>query len=206
MNEMQYFVSIQNNAYCRWQAELLIESFKHHHLDQQLVVAIADNQQPDVPIYEKNLRAHERKFVYMDFGQEYKAFNKTRSLMFALEQNLLQKPFAILHPDMLLLNPIQVPQESFVYDINPAYVNNLKPFLKNRLEYLFRESPGDWFAWIPLGDTMVFNKDIPDSFFKRVHFELELLVKEFGADSKLKLEKGAWLLAIYREIIFEETG
>ncbi len=198
--KMQYFVSIQNNAYSRWQAELLIESFKYHGLEDQLVVVIADNDQPDIPEFSKNLLAHKRKHTYMNFGQKFKPFNKTRSLIWALDEGkVLQKPFVLLHPDMLLLNPIEPRKESFVYDINDSY--DLK-FLSERVSLAMREREGEWFSWIPLGDTMIFNEDIPNSFFVKAHLELESLVKEFGVDTKLKLEKAAWLLTAYKEIMF----
>lgn len=201
MTDMQYFVSIEDNAYCRWQAELLIESFKYHGLQNQLVIGIADNEKPDIDAFKKNLDAHERKFKHKSVG---KTFNKTRSLLLALEKGFLKKPFTLLHPDMLLLTPIEVKSQSIVYDLNPSYVDGLKAILSDKLAELMRYQRYDWFSWIPLGDTMIFNQDVRYEFFISVHQELINLTKRFGEG--LKLERAAWLLTIYKNIIFNEES
>ncbi|RDJ35666.1 MAG: hypothetical protein DWQ19_12675 [Crenarchaeota archaeon] len=196
---MQYFVSIPNTAYYRWQAELLIESFKYHKLQNNLIIVINENKEPDLPEFKKNLLAHEQKYVYVNFGKQ---FNKIRSLIWALEEGKLQKPFTLLHPDMLLLKPVEIPKESVLYDINTNF-NAIEPFVKNRIKELFSEHNSEGFTKIPLGDTLIFNKDVPNSLFVRMHHELKKLVGKFG-DVK-HLERAAWLLAIYNEIIFEEN-
>ena len=200
MSEMQYFVSIENNAYCRWQTELLIESFKYHNLQDNLVIAIAHNEENDIPNFTKNISAHTNKFVHENLGQKCKSFNKTRSLIMALENGLLKKPFVLLHSDMLLFNPMTIKQ-NFVYDINTSDLDEIKNLLSNRIKESLQKKDG-WFAWIPLGHTMIFDEKIPDSFFIAMHRTLESLLKEFG-NLKL-LERAAWLLTIYKELIFNE--
>jgi len=193
---MQYFVSIENTAYHLWQAELLVESFKYHKLEDDLLVVIADNQTPTYTAYKNNLINHKNKFVVPNFG---KAFNKIRSVMWALEEGHLKKPFVLLHPDMVLQKPIPQKNNSIVFnqENNQALKKKLAGYLKKCL--IAQES--EWFLWMPLGSTLIFNDDVPDIFFTHVCEEIYPLMKEFGQDCNL--ESFAWVTAIYKHILFK---
>ena len=106
---MDYFVSIENTPYHRWQVELLIESFKAQNMADNLLVAIANNTSPQHDVYTNNLFAHPRKFVHANVGKEagYLPLNKLFALYTATKSGLLTQPFAVLHPDMMLLKPIE---------------------------------------------------------------------------------------------------
>ena len=196
---MQYFVSMENTSYYLWQIELLIESFKYHHLENDLIITITENKNPSFTGYKKNLINHKNKFVVMDFGKEH---NNLRSLMWALETKNLKKPFVLMHPDMVLLNPIEEKEDNIVFNLD-----NLNDELKKELSIYMKEvlkkmSIDYWFMWIPLGDTLIFDKKVPDSFFTDVYQELQLLIQKFG--SKLnKIETVAWMMAIYKHVFFD---
>ena len=104
---MDYIVSIENTPYYRWQVELLIESFKLCNMEDQLLIAIASSTSSST-LYMKNLASHDRKFVHDNYGaaRGHLPLNKLYAVYTALTSNLLKQPFAMIHPDMLLLNPI----------------------------------------------------------------------------------------------------
>ena len=79
---MKYFVSIENTSYFYWQIELLIQSFKMHGLENDLIISIADNQIPKNNMYFKNLIKHKNLYSHENVGKErnYLPLNRIYSL------------------------------------------------------------------------------------------------------------------------------
>jgi hypothetical protein len=104
---MKYFVSIENTAYFRWQAELLIQSYKRHSLENDLVVAVADSKYTGSG-YTDNLNALPGVFSHPNYGLEHghPAMNKLYGLTVAVEKGLLGDTYTVLHPDMVLYKPV----------------------------------------------------------------------------------------------------
>ena len=122
---MQYFVSIENSSFFYWQAELLIESFFMHGLQDNLVIAVAENDRPKIKGYSSNLVRYGKKFMHSNSGLEagHLPLNRAVAIRTALAEGMLGFPFSVIHSDMILRKPF--PEEGFC----PGYgmvVNSLE--------------------------------------------------------------------------------
>ena len=109
---MDYFVSVDNSVFNRWQLELLIESFKFYELEDSLSVALSDVNENGLQIFDKNLKNHKRKVTYADYGaiRGYKPLNFLYNLYFAVRDGVVAQPFYCLSPDVVLK---KIPQTEF---------------------------------------------------------------------------------------------
>lgn len=125
---MEYFVSTENTPYNNWQIELLIESFKHHGCEKDLLVTIADEDVFFMPFAYNNIVNHERFFENQNLGKQqgYEPLNDLYFLIWALENKNLSQPFMYIPTDVVLKNP----NYSYKFDsIYPEVVFKPNPFL-----------------------------------------------------------------------------
>lgn len=120
---MQYFVSAENSSYFYWQLELLIESFLMHGLDKALVVGLAENDDQKIRGYSSNLVKYGTKFMIPNDGVNfgYPPLNRINSIRYALAHGVLKFPFAMIHADMILREPLKLSEEEETYGV---IVNN----------------------------------------------------------------------------------
>jgi hypothetical protein len=161
---MQYFVSIEKKSYFYWQIELLIHSFKRYGLEDQLVIAIADTEEKAaVP---KNLSKC-NFFLHENYGKKigYLQANKPLSILEARKKEILRKPFVILEPDMVLLEPIQ---DAYKEDIIGNYTQylELNELEKDHKEY-YNFLQNFHKKWQPFGPIFIVNRD-EDKLYNRV--------------------------------------
>lgn len=106
---MKYFVSIENINHYYWQIELLIQSFKMHGLEDDLIIAIAENDSIKSTPYVMNLSKHKNCISHANAGRENGCLelNRIFSLSKAFSENILTFPFTVLHSDMVLRKPIE---------------------------------------------------------------------------------------------------
>lgn len=189
---MKYFVSIENIPYFHWQIELLIESFKYHNLQDQLIIGIANNDSGSLPEFVGNLLEHKNKFFHFNYGQEYKKFNKIYSLILAIKHNLIEQPFAIIHPDMLLFKPLSNFDENVVFNVDYEYsTNKIESFISSILSE--KHISEETMKTLPLGDILVFN-NVPLTFFNRV---IDRIHQVWDKLADPRSEKYGWMLAMY---------
>ena len=199
---MDYFVSIENTMYYHWQISLLIKSFES--IKDKLCIAITDTQ-PKIslpPILEK----HKRKFFHNDYGKEryYEKFNTIISLMGALDEGVISTPFTLIHPDMVLVSPVEEFEEDIVFSLEISKeTDELKGRLKSVIDTIrnYLQIPEDTLPWLPLGDVITFNK-VPDNFFHRVLENMETLFKQTEKEmilygSQWNIYKAALIITIY---------
>lgn len=186
---MQYFVSIENNAYFHWQTELLIESFKLKGLQDSLVIGVADSKPGAAPLSVKNLLNHKNKFKHINYGEskDLPSLNKIYSLVSALKEGMLKQPFTLLHPDMLLFKPIEFDlQHNITYQHDPSSDDKIA-----KVKFDVQNRFGS--TWVGFGNTMIF-KDVPLDFFENTLSIMESLQKEHG--NHWDVEKAAWLYSL----------
>lgn len=201
---MQYFVSIEKKSYFYWQIELLIHSFKRYGIEDELVIAVADTEEKSgVP---KNLSKC-NFFLHRNYGKEigYLQANKPLSILEARKKDILRKPFVILEPDMVLLEPIQ---DNYQEDIVGNYtqyleLSELKKDHKDYHEFL----SGFHNKWQPFGPIFIVNKD-EDQLYHRVVENCVKLIK--NNSFWWPLDMLAWIMTFsefnYKcKIIKEET-
>lgn len=198
---MDYFVSIENNNYCYWQIELLIQSFKRLGIQDQLLVAIAAKDEPKYPVFTTNIIEHQRKFQHENVGrkQGYLALNRPYSLVTALSSGFLKQPFALIHMDMVLTYPMQAPPSHSVgFDheaVESVIREKVQPYVKLLLDA--KGLTEEAIQPLPVGSVMTFD-NIPTHFFNRVYQRTLQLMKE--TDTDWDVEKGAWLLSLYEHL------
>jgi hypothetical protein len=197
---MDYFVSIENTPYFRWQTELLIESFKIQGLQDQLVIAIAEHDEPQMSGYTRNLSVHNRKFAHYNYGKEkgYKYLNRPFSLYSALYAGLLKQPFTLIHPDMLLLKPVPEPEhENVLFHLenipSPALRKLILPYLDKILKA--KEIDIDKTNAVSMNGSVMFDC-VPHVFFARVLERMETMIKEFPQES-MHTYRAAWIITFY---------
>jgi hypothetical protein len=171
---MEYFLCIDNTPYHHWQTELLLESFRHHDLQEQLLISIVPTGDEGFVDYNINLIDHPRNaFANSNIGRErgYDKLNTLYSLLAVLENGILEAPFAMIQPDMVLHHPIEDGASSFFggddqyhisFQVDPSLsVDNVEEAgceIKKHLDSLCKKhgvSIED--VWLPIGNTIVFH-------------------------------------------------
>lgn len=199
---MDYFVSIENSGYFYWQVDLLLESFKAAKVDGPIVAIAENNTSPKPAMFTKNIIAHDNKFSHANIGCErgYPPLNKPYAILLALQNKLLSSHFAVLHPDMVLVNPLKEYEENIVFHAQPPdkdFKKHIDPYLEeiakaNNLKF------EDFPPHIPIGGTIIF-RDVKPGFFERVISRMAQLYKEHG-DKKFDVAKAAWTITIYEHL------
>ena len=190
---MDYFVSIENTAYFHWQLGILIESFKVHNLEDRLVVAIAENDSPQYASFSKNVVNHKRFFIHPNFGRH---LNCCKSVTAAFLNGVIETPFTLIHPDMVLVDPIKPTDHNIIFNQSfndPEIISRIEADVKTAVE-AFGLSREDAPETIPLGDVIVFNQiDIGD--LNTIQFRTEQLIGKYGED--WNVSKAGMILALY---------
>ena len=178
---MDYFVCIENSHYHYWQIELLIESFKYHQLEDSLCIAIIDNPSQKWA-YPKNLINHKNKFI-TEKQEGHFCESKFKTLQYAIANRLIGDSFAVIHPYMVLLRPINKAFDSHVvFDIELENYK-IRDSLKN---YINKNNPDYFLKWVPVNNILIFN-NITFNFFKDLQKNAERLREEIE-----NVEKGVW--------------
>lgn len=205
---MQYFVSVENTSYFYWQLELLIESFAMQGLQDSLVVAVAENDSQKVGGFSANIVRHRNKFVHPNDGRRlgYLPINRVAAIQYALANDLLDFPFALVHADMVMRKPL----EEFDDDVPSITVNNfddagpderaVKKEIASDLTRLaeIREVKEEDVPTLPFFSApIVFNKafkSISNVFFARLQENLLTMIYRKGGD--FPCEKASWELTL----------
>jgi len=179
---MDYFVSIENKIKDHWQIELLIESFKYHKKDNDLLIAVAENKNPSNKNFTYNIQSHKRLLHHENLGEQrgYSKLNEFYSLQKSV-QDLLKFPFVILKSHMVMFQNLNVEFKTKEY---PEII--VSPDLSYTFEYAKKNFPDFWKCfntteekmkekWIPAGNLYVI-KNIDSVFFLRLIEICETLV------------------------------
>lgn len=207
---MHYLVSIENTSFFYWQIELLIESFVRHGIQDNLVIAIAENYEQKVKGYSRNLIKYCRKFMHGNVGGEegHLPLNRVVAIRSALAEGVIQFPFALIHADMILKKPFGDE------DLNPDYsiiVNNYDEMLpgvrkeiRDAIEPKRKKVAEDRNKDLselpeipPFSAPIIFNKlfePVSEVFFSRLHTNTIDLIREKGG--QFPCERAAWELTL----------
>lgn len=188
-SEMEYFVSIENTRYMRWQIRLLQESMKLLGIEDKLLVAWAESpeEQPE-PISGRNFR-----HANIGYKLRYQPVNKPFALMHAINNGLIKQPFTVIDPDMVFRKPISVKQAP----IAAQYCWHMElDYWEQKANWHFLKDMGleDLRAsWHPVGYIYQFN-DAPNSIFEEMyHACIDLVSMYQPGDGKLSSEQYYWV-------------
>lgn len=207
---MQYFVSAENSSYFYWQLELLIESFLMQGLENELIIGLAENNSRKVKGFSSNLVKYSTKFIHANQGAEinYLPINRVNAIRNALASGILKFPFALIHADMILRNPITLSDDDQKYGV---IVNNISETggaeaqivnetIDVKLEKIAQEKnikpnsiPKIPFFSAPVVFTKSF-ENIAEAFFAQLSSNEMELIKEKGTDFPCELV--AWHLTL----------
>jgi hypothetical protein len=198
---LDYYVSIEDTTYHHWQVGMLIESFKAHGMEDQLVIGIADNESPFYADFTKNLKSHKRVFSHPNFG---KNLNAIKSLSGFFDHDLIKAPFALIHPDMVLVDPIKLKTDHNITFSTPegSFANTQKDQeLHNKIEPDIQEVISEFKMKrekipdkIYVGDVIVFNNIEPIDLFQ-IRMRTEQLIEKYGDD--WNAAKAGMILGLY---------
>jgi hypothetical protein len=179
---MDYFVSIENKMSDHWQIELLIESFKYHNKNDDLLVAVAENKSPSNKNFIHNIQSHKRVVHHENLGEQrgYSKLNELYSLRKSI-QDFLNPPFVVLKPHMVMFQDLKIEFKTKEY---PEII--VSPDLSFTFEYAKKNFKDFWKCfnleeekikekWIPPGNLYAIN-NIDSLFFSRLIEICETLV------------------------------
>jgi hypothetical protein len=210
---MDYIVSAEDTPYYHWQLELLIQSFKRHGLEDNLLIALANRDVPRTPDFARLLSKHKRIMNHENMGRKrgYAYLNKPYAVTTALGKGELKAPFTVIEPDMLLYRPVQPENEPISFQIKEHFSLgkveehvNIKKHIKDAT---FGKSDS---LWLPVGSVYSFG-DVPHDMFSRIVSWAEVLAFEsFKKESEKKktveywkyLERAGWALGFLNYIGF----
>lgn len=200
---MHFFVSAENTAYYQWQFELLIESFVENRQQNNLLIMVAETDDPGYrPAF--NLPQHPNKYAHSNIGVKkgFKKLNQLYSLLYALENKLIPETYTILEPHIALAQPgfdpfeedrpracIFAPDPFFTFDAAEKFVGEFWKIMPNTKDYYQRN-------WVPLGNVISI-KEIPTDFVRRTIYLAETLILQQILEKKPVWEdsvKLAWAL------------
>ena len=198
---MDYFVSIENSSYFYWQINLLLESFKDIEFDP--IVAIAKNDSKKPAIFAKNILEHKKSFYHNNLGThvDFPPINKPFSILLALQNKILSTHFAVLHPDMVIVSPLDTThKENIVFHSglpDPTFQKHIQPYLE-AIAKARNLSLQDLPPSISLGGTIIF-RDVDIEFFQRVAYRMINLYSLLapGSNADFDIAKAAWTITIY---------
>jgi hypothetical protein len=148
---MKYLLSIENNYYHRWQTELLIESFKYHSIADDLCIFISNKDNATTNNYVKNIISHKNKHFHV--GEKDVYLNKINCLKYVIEHKMLDFPICLIHPDMVLQNPIKANSEKdILFSYNPDRDSFFDDIEKEIIKQIDSRP-----KFIPFGNVVLFN-------------------------------------------------
>lgn len=178
---MNYLVSAENIPYYHWQLELLIQSFKFHKLENNLLVCLSGSQSNGQPVYTKNILSHKNKKVKDNIGikRGYPHLNILYDLYLATSNNWIAQPFAWMTASSVLYEPLELNfsnkhPEIFFSQSSFFRFENAEYHLGSFWEILKQPKESYQNFWVPLGNIIVFNK-IPKEFFAQTIYVAEKL-------------------------------
>ena len=208
---MEYFASTENDPRNNWQVELLIESFKYHNCEKNLLITIAENDTFFQPFPYNNIVSHEIFFENQNMGrkQGYEPLNDLYFIVWALENKNLNQPFIHIPIDVVLNDP----NYNYNFDsIYPEVIFKPNPFLT--VDEIEKNMGPIWNCLantkefyqenlVPIGSMMGFN-NFPMQFFYSVISLIQILsVDQITNKNEIweHTDKAAWaiMLADIRE-------
>jgi len=179
---MEYITSIDNTPYMRWQAALLLESFRMRGMEDKLLITCAEHHLAK-PV--------EGRVLYHDnVGQNYACLNRAKGILEAVKRKEIKQPFVSIDPDTFMIRPID-PIETQVAgnDLFYASYDNIKDNDGYDVEEMFGISKEKWPG---LGTVYHFN-DVPETLFQSIYDWTEKL----SIDLKGKIgQKSYWQIDI----------
>ena len=173
---MDYFVSANYQPFCQWQIELLIESFKRHNRQDNLVVSLTKMDEEIIhPDFNMNIVSHKRMIIHDNIGKirGYNKLNDFYALMWAIKDGFVKQPFMVVPLDSVLFTPPpDLPDHPiFSYQVDPFFTPEL--IQKNIGEIIDITQLEE--NWPLIGNLFVFNK-FPIEFFEQLIELTESLV------------------------------
>lgn len=170
---MEYLVSAENMPYQQWQLELLIESFKYHKCEKDLLLCLAESDAPTHPLFWRNISNHQRIQAHENIGKirGYKGLNALYDLFWAVQNKWITQPFAYIPTDVVLKNKLNIQFQPDVSEIifspSPFFTLDLAEEVVGPFWEVTEKTKADYeVSWMPLGPIMIFN-NIPEEFFER---------------------------------------
>lgn len=200
---MKYLASIEACPYFLWQIELLIESFKLHNMQDDLVIAVATRDK-GIEVC-KNFGQHGNKFFHINRRDKEGAyFNKPYATTVALEKKYIEKEnYVLIEPDMVLVKPLKESDVNITYANDQFYTKELlesEGYAVSKImqEILTEQSVNDPmdFYWPFLGGVVQF-KNVDDWLFKRIlHWGNKIKNKNAPLHGRY-VAKTAWVLTFF---------
>lgn len=166
---MDYFIDLDQTPFHQWQLELLIESFRYHNLQDNLVVCL--NETFNSPLeFNINSKIHKRIIKpYRNIGKlrGYNKLNAFYNIHSALKEGLLKQPFCKMPIDCVLFEPMSIQDYPIIsFQVDPDFTPQL---IIEKTNLSVKEE-----NWPSIGEIVCFN-NIPIEFFQQLIYRTEQL-------------------------------
>lgn len=179
---MDYFVSVEDSFYMRWQIALLQESMTLLGIENDLVLGVC-NLQPDSPF--RQIRHVEVENLGRKF--DYPPLNKPVAVKMAIDSGLIKQPFNLIDPDMVLVEKLKEYSSPVAgHKSSLMEPNNIK---KMGYENYLKDE------WVDIGCIYQFNDVDPilfDNVINTLHIMLSDDIKYLDGPSKWQKEMVAF--------------
>jgi hypothetical protein len=189
---MNYLVSAENTPYYHWQIELLIESFKYHSCEKELLVCLSGEKAQGHPMYTRNILNHENIKIKENIGEKrgLPKLNILYDLYWSTERNWINQPFIQIPASSALYQPPQLefsgkypeiiysPTSFFTFEEAEENINNF---------WEIAGKPKDYYQkyWIPLGNFIAFNQIPKELFLKSIITAEKLALNQILNNQKI---------------------
>lgn len=200
---MEYLVSAENSPYNQWQLELLIESFKHHQCEDDLLLCLTKSDIPAHPFYCRNISTHKRIQAHENIGEVrgYKPLNNLYNLMWSVKENWIEQPFTYIPTDVVLKNKINIHFKNeypeIIFAPSPFFTldfaeENIGPFWE-----VLDKTKADYESnWVPVGPILIFNQIPIGTFIRTIAIAEKLALKQLLDNKPIweHTDKLAWAI------------
>lgn len=199
---MDYFVCTHNTPFYHWQLELLLESFKHHNLSENLVISLLPAAQQPMAAFCRSLYAHPRLVSTADIGRirGFGPLNYLYAISIALEKGTLKQPFMLVQPDSVLFVPPEVSDTKRTKIVVQGDLTFTHEAAKENIPNLQEYFSGKWPA---VGNIMYFD-NVPLELFGRVMSLTEMLAYEQLKAGKDEIwpytDRAAWSIILSKMV------
>ena len=164
-------------------------------MENQLCIGVANPNAHAIEEYTLNLLEHSNKFLFAAY-EGHPALGRIYATLLALRNGALKTPFVLMDADSVILEPISESEDVDIIFHRNEEDKRLQEILQPRIKRFLKDHNLESvsISWLPLGNTLLFNK-LDENLLIRAIARGEELVKEEGDD--FDVERAAWILAFH---------
>lgn len=184
---MDYLVVAPHTPFYHWQISLLLQSFRGHGMEENLVILLLSDSSPQHSTFYNSFGNHSRLHIMRFACDQHPEILRANGIRHAVNAGLVTSPFVFIPPWCLLRSPMARPQANITFSFSADFdFPRLDTFgissdaIQRRMHNQRR--------WLPTGEIVAFD-EVGDDFFNKVVSHAELLAFDSIRDGLKKGEE-----------------